>query len=194
MGAGLLRGPGRKIVPRSPRRLHMATNEEGKEASEQLFRSYTEARSENFFRRRWITMVIGISGGKSFRFWPLYMSGTVAHLLLFLPRSSAMCNLLGCVGRFYVRDRFRSRPAPIDLCPGFSRLGYRIRNRRFTAGEGRPCHWASLRAARMLAAISRTRLRPSSMGRPRSIIFAVCSPQVYHVWRLRCLQNGCWYT
>jgi hypothetical protein len=40
-----------------------------------------------------------------------------------------------------------------------------------SAGEGRPSQFTSFRAARMLAAMSRTRLRPSSIGvgtRPRS--------------------------
>jgi hypothetical protein len=32
------------------------------------------------------------------------------------------------------------------------------------AGDGRPSHCASFRAARMLAAINRTRLRPSSIS------------------------------
>ena|SRR5271165_6287333 len=38
----------------------MPPSEEGKEASEQLFRAYTDARSENSVRRRWVTLVIGL--------------------------------------------------------------------------------------------------------------------------------------
>jgi hypothetical protein len=46
------------------------------------------------------------------------------------------------------------------------------------AGDGRPSQFASLRAARMLAAISKTRLRPSSTA------------EIYHVRLLFAMKIG----
>jgi len=57
------------------------------------------------------------------------------------------------------------------------------------AGEGRPSQLVRCLAARILAAIKRTRLRPSSMQR-RISVFAFCSPQVFRELDLNAAKSG----